>query len=61
MNEKDQLRHDAATECLGAAADAHHLAGCLMVDKPLSVDAVLEAAKQLERAARKLRKLVEGE
>lgn len=53
-------RHDATTECLSAAADAHHIAGCLLVDR-VERDAILEAAKQLERAARKLRKLVEGE
>lgn len=51
--------HDITEECLVASADAHHIAGELMVNV-VDPEAMSEAAKQLERAARKLRKCAEA-
>lgn len=44
-------------ECLLACADAHHIAGLLMVEKiePLAME---DAALQLERTARQIKKLI---
>ncbi len=52
----EKERHDVTHETLLPAADAHSIAGKLMVGL-IEKDAITEAAKQLERTARKLRKL----
>lgn len=51
--------HDVIDETLAAAHDAHHVAGLLMADK-VEAEVIAEGAKQMERAARKLRKLSEA-
>ena len=51
--------HDVIDETLAAAHDAHHLSGQLMAGV-VDAGAIAEGAKQMERAARKLRKLSEA-
>ena len=51
--------HDITDETLAAAHDAHYIAGELMAER-VDHEAIGEAAKQLERAGRKLRKLAEA-
>ena len=53
---KKNPHHDLVEECMSAAHDAHFIAGCLMIEK-VEREAITETAKQLERAARQLRKL----
>ena len=48
--------HDIIDETLAASHDAHYIAGELMIDR-VGAEAINEAAKQMERAARKLKKL----
>lgn len=54
----DGTNHELTQECLRASADAHYIAGCLMVDKKVDRDAFKEAVKQLERTVRYLKKFV---
>lgn len=56
---KNEL-HDVIDETLAAAHDAHHVAGLLMAND-VDGGAIVEGAKQMERAARKLKKLGEAE
>lgn len=56
MIAKKNPHHDLIDDCMAATHDAHHVAGCLMIEK-VDRDAIAEAAKQLERTARQLRKL----
>lgn len=51
--------HHTTRECLLACSDAHHIAGQLLVDK-IDREAINEAAFQLKRTARQLKKLAAG-
>jgi hypothetical protein len=51
--------HDVTDETLAAAHDAHYLAGELMADR-VDAEKLAEGARQMERAARKLKKLAEA-
>lgn len=51
--------NDVTDEALAAAHDAHHVAGELMLGR-VDAEEIIEAAKQMERTARKLRKLGEA-
>lgn len=54
--------HNVTQECLVAAADAHHIAGKLMVEKKAIDRELTDAAKQLRRTANYLDRLAkEGE
>ena len=58
-DQEDQVKvnvQNVTTECLVASADAHSIAGKLMVGK-IDREAMDEAAIQLERTARYVRRL----